>query len=127
MPGQRIPFTKEDEERIASAAFWGTIAAVTSIGSALLGAALTVASTTAGSAMGQIISLTISVILGVWLYQASKAFRRVATTDVADEHYLLEGFSKLRNYFMLTGVLIIIGICLGVLVFLGALVCSIGR
>jgi hypothetical protein len=33
MDEKRIPFAKEDEERIASAGVWGVIAAVTSIGS----------------------------------------------------------------------------------------------
>jgi hypothetical protein len=72
----------------------------------------------------QVISITLNVILGIWLLQASSAFRKVATSDEADQHYLLLGFSKLRAYFMMTGIIIIIAVSLAVLLFLGALTCG---
>lgn len=122
---QRIPFTKEDEEHIASAGLWGLIAAITSIGTAILGLLLTVAVWTgAGSLLQQIISTTLNLILGVWLLQASNAFRRVALTDVNDEANLLEGFSKLRSYFMLSGIIIIIALVLMGLFLLFLLSCG---
>ena len=124
MDERRIPFTREDEERIASAGLWGMIAAITSMVSAGLGAIAAVAGKGASALVTQVITVTLNLILGVWLYQASQAFRKVALTDEADEHYLLLGFSKLRAYFMMTGILIIIAISLIALVILAALTCG---
>jgi hypothetical protein len=124
MDERRIPFTREDEEKIASAGTWGMIAAITSMVSTGLGAIAAVASKGGGALITQVIAVTLNLILGVWLYQASQAFRKVALTDEADEHYLLLGFSKLRAYFMMTGILIIIVISLVALVILGALTCG---
>jgi hypothetical protein len=124
MDARRIPFTREDEERIASAGLWGIVVAVTSLASALIGAALSVMSRQGGEMFRGLLGLTLNGILALWLLQASLAFRRVATTDEADEHYLLLGFSKLRGYFMMTGILIFIGFGLVVLVILGSLACG---
>ncbi len=41
--------------------------------------------------------------------QAAKAFKSVAITDVADQAYLVEGFTKLRSIFLLQGLLIVVG------------------
>lgn len=132
MNGRRIPFTHEDEERIASAGVWGLIVAVTSIASAVLSTATTVIFTlradipgfAAAALIPGMIGLGIAVLLAVWLLQASVAFRKVALTDEADQHYLLEGFGKLRNYFMTMGILFIIGLCAMVLAFCGAMTCG---
>ena len=138
----RIPFSPGDEERIASAGLWGIIVAVTSIASTLLsvGAAVLTVVRLSGSlaSLGSLgggsslymmlipaaVGLAIQVFLAVWLLQASLAFRKVALTDEADQHYLLRGFHKLRNYFMMIGILIIIGVSLGVLALTGALTCG---
>lgn len=124
MDERRIPFQKEDEERIASAGIWGMIAAVTSIGSTLIGAVVALMGKGTTALFTQTISITLNIILGIWLLQASSAFRKVATTDEADQHYLLLGFAKLRAYFMMTGIIIIIAVSLAVLAFLGALTCG---
>jgi len=124
MDGKRIPFTREDEERIASAGLWGIIAAVASVGSTALGAVATLLHPTPGDLLRQLITLTLNVVLGLWLYQACQAFREMARTDEADEHYLLLGFSKLRAYFMMTGIILIIALSIAVLAFLGALTCG---
>jgi hypothetical protein len=102
------------------------IAAVVSIASAVLGTIITMVSS-GGSIVGEVIKLPIAIILGIWLYQASVAFRKVALTDVADQAYLLEGFSKLRNYFMMVGIVLIVVISLAVLGLLGALMCGLAR
>lgn len=125
MDERRIPFSKEDEERIASAALWGMIVALGSIASSVLSLVLAIARTPQPTQIvSQLISLTITALLGIWLYQASVAFRQVARSDLADQHYLLEGFRKLRAYFMTTGILIIIAMVIGVLAFLGAMMCA---
>jgi hypothetical protein len=51
----------------------------------------------------------------------------MATTDGADEHYLIQGFDKLRAYFMAMGIILIIVLSIGGLVLLGALTCGLSR
>ena len=62
------------------------------------------------------IQAAFTVLINVWLLQASLAFRKVALTDEADQAYLLAGFAKLRAYFLIQLVLIFVGIGLGLLV-----------
>lgn len=127
MAGQRIPFQREDEERIASAALWGMIASIASIAAGLLDAGIKLVSSggmrMVGVLVGSSVSLSITIVLGVFLFQASVAFRKVAVTDEADEHYLLEGFSKLRLYFKVMGILMIVALGLIGIVLLGSLMC----
>jgi len=131
--GRRIPFSAGDEERIASTGLWGMIVAVTSIVSTLLSTGTSLVSLSrlpVGDSFRYLslvpaaFGLTIQVILGVWLLQASQAFRKVALTDEADQQHLLRGLSKLRNYFMMIGILIIIGVTVAVLFLAGALTCG---
>ena len=53
------------------------------------------------------IQAAFTVLINVWLLQASLSFRKVALTDEADQVYLLEGFRKLRAYFMIQVILIL--------------------
>ena len=133
MDARRIPFTPEDEERIASAGMWGLIVAITSLASSILSTIASVvmvsrspvpASFLAAAFIPGLIALVIGLILAIWLLQASLAFRRVALTDEADQHYLLVGFAKLRNYFMMMGIVLIIAVGGGVLLFCGAMTCG---
>jgi hypothetical protein len=124
MDDRRIPFSQEDEERIASAGVWGMIAAITSIASTLLGVVVPLAVIGVSALGWKVIALGVNVILAVWLLQASSAFRKVALTDEADQQYLLLGFTKLRNYFMMTGILIIAAITLVVLAIVGVMTCG---
>ena len=127
MDERRIPFSKADEERIASAALWGAIVAVGSIASSVFSMVLAIIRTPQAVQIAtQLVSLTITSLLGIWLYQASAAFRQVARSDIADQQFLLEGFRKLRAYFMATGILIIVAISLAAVVFLGAMMCTLG-
>lgn len=137
MDARRIPFAPEDEERIASVGLWGMIIAIASIASSILSAVISLIMASRIDLPSSLRSITlfiafipglivvaIGVLLGIWLLQASLAFRKVALTDEADEHYLLLGFCKLRNYFMTIGILIIIGLVGATLVFCGALTCG---
>ena len=122
MDGKRIPFVEEDERAMASAASWGTIVAITSIISALIGALsqLSVVGSLGAEAMiPVVISAGVQLLLAMWLLQASGSFKKVATTDEADQAHLLSGFRKLRAYFMLQVILILLIVGL---VLLGALV-----
>lgn len=133
MEQQRIPFSTEDEECIASAGMWGMIIGITSIVSTFLSTIFTffkaANSPTPGFMIAfitipAIIAVAITVILAVFLLQASAAFRKVALTDEADQHYLLRGFAKLRNYFMMMGILFIIMTSLVGVLFLFSLTCG---
>ena len=57
---------------------------------------------------GQVFSVIVHAAIAGWSLQAASAFRAVATTDVADQAYLMQGFTKLRSIFLLQGVLILI-------------------
>lgn len=144
MDGRRIPFTPEDEERIASAGFWGMLVAVVSLATGGLTAvfsivnAIKVSSATSaltggGSFQGAVVGttvvmmviyLSVVVLLAVFLLQASAAFRKVALTDEADQHYLLLGFRKLRNYFLTWAIIIIVVFSGAILMFCAAVTCG---
>jgi|GEM_PF-2931802 hypothetical protein len=130
---QRINFSQRDEQKISSLANWATLIAVVSVVSGVLetgtklltnggeGAQLI------GTLLGAMLGLGIALLLSVFLYQAGQSFRLMATTDGADEHYLIQGFDKLRAYFMAMGIILIIVLSIGGLVLLGALTCGLSR
>jgi hypothetical protein len=108
-PGElsRIPFSAAAEGQIRSLSFWLTvvgwlnaIAAVGDIVNLIL----------PQRNLGLIFNLILHLALATWSLQAARAFRGVATTDVADQAYLVEGFTKLRSIFLLQGVLIIVSL-----------------
>ena len=109
---RRIPFTQEDEQRIASAATWGMIVSITSIASgglSLLVQAPIILDNPGlrGLIAAPVLVAVYTLVVNVWLLQASLSFRKVALTDEADQVYLLEGFRKLRAYFMIQVILIL--------------------
>jgi hypothetical protein len=117
MTDRRIPFTEEDERRMASAATWGLIIAVSSIATALVSLSVTALEYSEAShledMMGAVYAFSagqalVSMLLHAWLLQASLSFRKGATTDEADQAHLLAGFRKLRAYFMLQVILIVL-------------------
>jgi hypothetical protein len=145
MDARRIPFAPEDEERIASAGLWGMLVGIVSIATALLTSVFAVVQAMKVSNMGSelgalgggvssavigttavmmVIYLAVTVLLAVFLLQASAAFRKVALTDEADQHYLLVGFTKLRNYFLTLGIIIIVLGGGAILLFCSALTCG---
>ncbi len=128
MSDRRIPFTPEDEDRIASASLWGIIAAVTGVVSTLANTAIAVMHylqirtafpqlASIRQVVTQAIALVVSLMLGTWLIQACTSFRAVARTDVADKAYLLRGFDKLYAYFLTIGVVMIVLLVLLVVAF----------
>ena len=108
-PGElsRIPFTAAAEGQIKSLSFWlavvgwlNIIAAVGDIINLVL----------PQRNLGQIFNLILHVAIASWSLQAARAFKGVATTDVADQAYLVQGFTKLRSIFLLQGILIIVAL-----------------
>lgn len=108
-PGElsRIPFTAAAEGQIKSLSFWlsvvGWLNAIAAVGD-LINLLLPQRN------LGQIFNLVLHVALAAWSLQAARAFRGVATTDVADQAYLVQGFTKLRSIFLLQGILIIVAL-----------------
>jgi hypothetical protein len=60
--------------------------------------------------VGHIFNAILHILVGVWSLQAAEAFKKVATTDVADQAYLVQGFSKIRLIFWLQGILILVAL-----------------
>lgn len=118
-----IPFSEEDEGKMKSAATWGMIVAITSI----IGAGISLIGTASSMAdlPEELRKLAMSVMvpgmlieafyltINVFLLQACRAIRKVATTNEADQAYLLAAFRKLRLYFMVQVIMVLVGLGLG--------------
>ena len=104
-PLSRIPFSPRAEQTIRALANWMQVAAVISMVAA--GAKL-VAAFTSRRDFSYVVDAVVTFLIGLWVYQAGVAFRRVATTDTADQHYLMEGFTLLRRVYLLQSILVII-------------------
>jgi heme/copper-type cytochrome/quinol oxidase subunit 2 len=117
----RIDFDAEDESRMASAATWGQLMAICTLISAVVAFA---ASAMEGfdEAAVSMVGVGVNVVLGISLYLASAAFRRVAKTDADDHGNLITGFRHLRTYFAVQGILLIIGLAFAAL----AITCGLG-
>jgi len=119
MSSARIPFTAEDKRTIASAATWGLIVSATSLATGILTLLVELTSRTGESVVGQMVQTGLTVVINIWLLQASLALRNVASdTNTNDQGNLLIGFRKLRAYFMAQVILLLIAIGFGVLGFL---------
>jgi hypothetical protein len=102
----RIPFTIAAEQQINSLSFWIIIVGWLNIVAGVADLVnLALSTRNAGHIFGAILHL----VLGAWSLQAAAAFKKVATTDVADQAYLVEGFTKLRSIFLVQGILILVG------------------
>ncbi len=115
---KRIPFTPEDERAIASASTWGLIVGGTSLATGVITLLLQVPvlmklpPAMYGLVAFPALQAAFTVLINIWLLQASLAFRKVALTNEADQAYLLDGFRKLRAYFMIQVTLIIAAVAL---------------
>jgi hypothetical protein len=102
----RIPFTIEAEKQITRLSFWLTVIGWLNVAAAVIQLLNLVLARNPGA----LVDLIINVAIATWSLQAAKAFQNVAATDVADQAYLVQGFSKLRSIFLLQGVLILIAL-----------------
>jgi hypothetical protein len=114
-PGlSRIPFTVAAENQLKSLSFWlaivGWVNAAAAVGDII--------NLVMGRNVGQIINLLLHIAVATWSLQASRAFKTVATTDVADQAYLVQGFTKLRSLFLLQGVIVLVELAFVVAVLL---------
>jgi hypothetical protein len=117
VPLTRIPFTARTEASIVALSKWMRVAAAVAILSAI-GRIISVFGP--HHDFGQLIGAAISLLMGIWTYQAADAFNRVATTDTADQSYLMKAFTLLRRVFLMQAILVFVTLALLVVVFLGA-------
>ncbi len=102
-PLARIPFSPRAEASIRALAGWMQTAAVINF---LAAGAKLVGSFTPRHHGGHVIDAVVTFLVGWWVYQAGVAFRKVATTDEADQRYLMEGFTRLRYVYLLQTVML---------------------
>jgi hypothetical protein len=116
-PLNRIPFTPRAEASILELSKWLRISAVIGMIGALLRVVIALG---VRNDAGQLIGAVVTFLVGLWSYQAAGAFAAVATTDTADQQFLMKGFSLLRRVFLLQAVLVIIGLAALVVGLIGA-------
>jgi hypothetical protein len=116
-PLTRIPFTAQSEASIVALSKWMRVAAAVGIFTA---AGRIISVFGPRHDFGQLIGAVISLLMGIWTYQAADAFNRVATTDTADQSYLMRGFTLLRRVFLLQAILVIVTLALLIVVLLAA-------
>ena len=104
-PLGRIPFSPRQEASLRALCNWMQIAAVISLVGAV---AKVVSAFTPRQDFGKLIDAVLTFLIGLWIYQAGTAFRKVVTTDTADQRHLMEGFTLLRRVFLLQSILVII-------------------
>jgi hypothetical protein len=100
---------------MASAALWGTIAGIiTLIALSAMFIPQVVVWVSMNVSFAAIVPSMIVVVCilfpTVWLLQATSAFRRAAKAKSASNVHFARGFTKLRNCFLMVGILLIIGI-----------------
>lgn len=105
-PLSRIPFSADDEDNIKSLAWWLRASGTVTLVTVVVGVGEMFRTQNFANVLGLIV-LTAAAVLGI---QAAGFFHRVATTDTADQAYLVGGFRKLRLAYLLLSIWIIIGL-----------------
>jgi hypothetical protein len=113
-PLSHIPFTAQGEASLRALCNWMQIAAIISIIAAV---GKLISAFVPQQNFGNIIDAVLTFLIGLWIFQAGTAFRQVATTDTADQRYLIEGFTRLRRVFLLQSILVIVALSLFVVAF----------
>jgi hypothetical protein len=135
----RIPFTRAEEETIGSMARWmrfmamvGIVGGILMLFFAVLGAGVVAALHQLGQSSPKWVTVNrlfedagswlyimfaaflLAAIVALWqsfaLYHAGDYFNLVARTDVADLDYLAAGLDKLRTYFKIQVMIVIIAV-----------------
>jgi len=135
----RIPFTPQDERMVAGMATFMVLSGVITILGAILGVVGSVipvvrAEIGATEALVNIgctfIGALVSALLGAWLIIGGGAFKKLATTDGADQAHLVAGFRKLRAVFLLKSALVmllVLGFCIGLIAGMGIAAATLQR
>jgi len=123
-PLSRIPFTPRAEASILELSKWMRIAAVIGMVGAVLKVVIALV---VRNDIGQLVGAIVTFLIGLWTYKAAAAFAAVATTDTADQRYLMEGFSLLRRVFLMQAVLVILGVGVLIVGIVGATIVAMSR
>jgi hypothetical protein len=102
----RIPFTVAAEKQIKALSFWLAVVGWLNV---IAGVSDLLNLVLATRNIGHVFNAILHFAMGTWSLQAANAFKNVATTDVADQAYLVQGFTKLRSIFLIQGMLILLG------------------
>lgn len=137
-----IPFTAEDDANLKGMARFARFAAVAAIATGVLqmitqsvGALLSPApAANLGVPLCTgAVGVLVARLLGFFLFRVAKAVDLVVNTDDADQLHLVESLRALQGYFMVKGVIYILGVlvfcaCFTAVVFFGAAALSmVGR
>jgi hypothetical protein len=123
-PLSRIPFTPRAEASILELSKWMRIAAVIGMVGAVLKVVIALV---VRNDIGQLVGAVVTFLIGLWTYKAAAALAAVATTDTADQRYLMEGFSLLRRVFLMQAVLVILGVGVLIVGIVGATIVALSR
>ena len=102
---RRIPFTTEQEGRIRGLASWIAAAGWINLATAAFTLIKIIAYT---RNVSELLDVLLKLLIGIWCLRAGSAFRRVATTDEADQAHVVTAFENLRAIFLLQSVMIIL-------------------
>jgi len=80
MSSTQIPFTDDGKRTIASAATWGLIVSATSLVTGILTLLVELTSRTGESVLAQMVQTGFTVVIDIWLLQASLVLRNIAST-----------------------------------------------
>jgi len=108
-PLARIPFSREDEANLMGAARMAKMAGIASVASAMINMGVGVLSRSGGGGLGGMVGIVVAIALAILLWRAADALEKVATTDHADQHHLMAALRELRSYFMVRGIVYIVG------------------
>jgi hypothetical protein len=124
-PLAHIPFTPEDDKNLSGMARFAMLAGITAIVGAILQAIVQIVQSivvesplgnagpqVVGQVCGGVIVVAIAGLLAVFLFKASNAIKKVVETDDADQLNLIAALNALKVYFMVKGILAIVGLVL---------------
>lgn len=120
-PMHAIPFDQSEHSNITAMATLMIVAGAITILSGVLGIVANIVNLAlvgvggveaVGNVCGAVIAMLFYAALGAWLIIGGRAFKRVVTTDEADQAHLATGLRQLRNVFLLKSILIILVIAL---------------
>jgi hypothetical protein len=104
-PLSRIPFTARAEASILELSKWMHISGVIGIVASVLKLCVALF---IGHGLGAYIGAVVTFLVGYWSYQAGNAFGSMASSDSADQRYLMDGFGLLRRVFLLQAAMILL-------------------
>jgi hypothetical protein len=104
-PLSHIPFTPRAEASILELSKWMRVSGTIGVAASVLKLCVAVF---ISHGLGAYIGVVVTFLVGFWSYQAGNAFRSMATSDSADQRYLMDGFGLLRRVFLLQAAMILL-------------------